>query len=157
MRLTYEEIKGYGINVKRWLGLLQTDGRNREEPFTVQGPSSCEVKTRSKGTAGPQRVNWSFIGGERFALSSVHYDQDPLIGDARIKVGFTPLSMDVAKSISSMEMPLDEAMNFFDGLEGFVSDRLQLSSTGMSVKEVLASPEEKSRTEREECPGWGSW
>lgn len=151
MRITQEQIADDGINVKAWAAAMQIAGRSPEAPgFRVKGPCIMTVRRRRSpsGVGGTTTGPHSFMGDEVFKLSGVHVEKMATSTGVVISVQMIPITADAASEISGATMPLEEAIENFDGLEDFA---LQFRGAAPKPKTVEA----KAAVEREANPSWG--
>jgi hypothetical protein len=150
VRITDEQIAADGVNIKAWAAAMQIAGRGPDAPnFKVKGPCIMTVRRRRlSGAVGTATGPYSFMGDEEFKLSGVHVERLPSAAYVTITVQMIPTTAGAASDISGTTLPLEEAIENFEGLEDFA---LQFRGALPKPK----TPAAIAAVEREANPSWG--
>lgn len=161
MRLTQEEIESRGLHLRTWFANLQKAASAQPRPsFTINGPVQLTARMRPKGTKDPDAALHSFMGGERFYLHSAAAEESTQDGSVGISVLMTAGAASLAaKGVTSVTLPLDQAMEVFDGMEPFVIEQARNATTSdLSLfDKVPASPNVLLRPTPVDNPMRGTW
>lgn len=146
--------------IKNWAGSLNIAAKTSGcQTFKLAGPCEFKVRLRKAGAGPGTLMGYRFTGGEEFRLSSVVLEKDLLRDGIEIRTIFTPVDLLMVMEISSMAMPLQEAIEAFEGLEAWAD---------LSVVETTAAQREKAheKAEIDKLPSveevhasaaWGAW
>jgi hypothetical protein len=165
MLLTKEEYRA-AVDLLPKLRAMQLAAKSAEQPrFPISGPMSLTVRKRRSVRPGramiggakvagssTENMEMSFIGGEQFALSDVFQHQMLAEGKVEIRLTFTPRGdASTLAEVTSMTMPLAQAVDVFTGLETWITDLKHVEPEKPKSKaEVL----EAAREENEEYGAW---
>lgn len=159
MRLTLEEInKTTDLGqLKGWLNAMQKHAKSATPPeFVISGPCQLVVRARASRTgkrilgggtiatiATSSNLIHSFIGGEKFKLSDVFEHHQPGSGSILLQASFIPSDLASVGEIVGLTMPIDQAVDTFDGLEAWMGGIAPLE------KPKVVSKAEREKQERE--------
>jgi hypothetical protein len=147
---------------------MATIAKSSDSPvFEVSGPVSLPARMRRvavhRPLAGGGKVKHTralpigdthaFIGGEKLRLVDVATMRN-VNGDTELLVTFIPVDLDLAKTVASVTLSLDLAVNHLTGLaqwfEGVASSVSKTIETPLSKEELL-----QQQLEQDEV--YGSW
>lgn len=156
MRLTLEEInKTTDLGqLKGWLNAMQRHAKSATPPeFAISGPCQLVVRARASragkrilggGTiASSSSLIHSFMGGEKFKLSDVFEHHQSGGGSILLQASFIPSDLASVGEIVGLTMPIDQAVDTFDGLEAWMGGIAPLE------KPKVVSKAEREKQERE--------
>lgn len=131
MHLTQEEIDSRGLHLRTWFANMQQAATAQPRPtFTIKGPMQLTARMRPKGTMEATHAIHSFMGGERFYFHSATAEVSAQDGSVGISVLMTAGAASLAaRGVTSVTLPLDEAMEVFDGMESFVTQHARNATT----------------------------
>lgn len=166
MRLKYEEVEEYGINLKGWIAHMQLDGKRTDVDrpvFALKGPEQLKVRTRrASGPAAVSTRTHPFYGGEKFSVGGFAVNDSPREQEYQILVTLVPVDMSLARDISGMTLQFSEFIEKFEGAEEWVeSFGEQKHSADVVLKKPV--PGRKTVDKRplkeihESNPSWGCW
>lgn len=140
MQLTAEQIDQARLHLPTFISELQARGRAvPRQAFTMGGPCRLNVKLRPRGVQDITFKDHNFIGGERFTLESVETRLSDMDDSVQIAVRMTSASASLAKeNIAGLLLPLEEAIDKFDGLEEFVHHALTASCSAHGIDPTQA-------------------
>jgi hypothetical protein len=135
VRLTQEELDGHGLDLRTFTHELQAAGRANPPPkFALKGPIQLSARFRPRGSNPAETKSHSFLGGEVFTLGGIMSEERAQDGATEIKALMSAASASLAAAgVTSVTLPLDFAMEHFDGLETLV---LNCTANSMRSKEL---------------------
>lgn len=155
MRMTVEEIRDTGINIKSWLGEMQRAAKGPEGPsFPLKGPCTLSVRKRRVValTASTSTSMHAFMGGEEFRIGGIVAEN--LISEDAIDIRVTliPAKMALAAEMSGMTLAMDKCVEYLEGFEEWMGS----FSEAMYAQSKTARPVPVAE-QREANTMWGSW
>jgi hypothetical protein len=122
VRLTEDDLERHGLDLRTFTHELQSAGRTQPVPkFTLKGPIQLIARMRPRGAAPADCAAHNFIGGEKFTLGAVQTETSDQDGTTTIRVLMSAASVTLAAAgVTSATVPLDFAMEHFEGLEQVV-------------------------------------
>lgn len=161
MRLTQEEITETGLHLQALIAEMQAAGRATPPPkFALSGPCSLMARFRPRSTFPAERAVFPFIGGEQFTLQAVVATDSGHDDSVEIEVLMSAASASLAaKGVTSVRMPLMDAIGYFDDLEEFAAIHMRdatVSSKAGSTP-VLRVPPKRPAPTAEHIAARGTW
>lgn len=122
MRVTDFELQESGLDLRTFLHELQVAGKATPLPkFPLKGPIQMNARLRARGGGPSETALFSFMGGEKFTLQSVAAEESLQDGTIAISALMTAADASLAaKRVTSVNVPLEFAMEHFEGLEDLV-------------------------------------
>lgn len=148
---------GLAAKLKGWAAKLNLAAKASAAPtFKVAGP--CQLKTRIR-RAGVPVEHRNFMGGEEFRVSSVIIQEDAGQSSYTLSLIMTPTALALVQEVVGITMPLEDAIETFDGLKAWTEassvEPESVKTTKAVEKEALAALPSVEETRASET--WGGW
>jgi hypothetical protein len=159
VRIGKAELQERRIDLRRILATAKQAAMGKDAPvFQIKGPAVLKVRFRKTTKAGGTvALPHSFIGDEKFRLADLYVDNDLPNKSYIVGAAFAPADLELAKEISGVTLPLQDAIEHFDGLETWFSELLAAPEDFVTERGAMTPRPSVPHERNADAPSRGSW